>query len=645
MPNGERITLDPITESTSNAPLELVDIDNGLVLLEHDYPTPESDETWSGSPDTEGERRGNTRPHNRKIQVKVRVAEPSDAASTNLITNPKAAVDLTGVANNSLDTLERVAALPATLEGADTAVHAVELSQDTASFYWSANVTNGVTYRFSAYVYLASLTATHVRLTVRAVGNSFRAGSTGLTTMGAWTRLDVSFTADATATWTFRVEQAGAGASNYYATKALLEQSASLTAYFDGDSAGCDWSGTRHASSSTRAATGGDRGQAILSDISKAVAKLNAEGGTYRRTYPTGDLITFDVESARITDMPQDKRWLVRGVCTVEIELHCTPYGRGAELDLGDNTETSLPVLIFTETGIKGDVAGLGRLVVDNDSANTKAGLLWGVRSRYYDSAATAALFFQAESCTLGAGVSVVAVAGASGGNVARHTALSGSVAADYGGMTMAYVGASTGSTHTGTYRVFVRGMAAGGNAGLVSFRLIWESALGGTAVMNPWQGELVAGATRLVDLGQITIPEAKSGAHVWRGYVTADSTVAGDDADLDYILLVPVDEGGGQAEDNNSTLVVTGKSVEIRHDGVLRVPSGVSTWSSVSVYAGDYLRVPAAGREARTVQIVLKFNSHVFTTGTGVAGDSVVDDDLSARLYYTPRYLVIPEN
>ena len=41
---------------------------------------------------------------------------------------------------------------------------------------------------------------------------------------------------------------------------------------------------------------------------------------------------------------------------------------------MGDNTETTLPVLVFTETGILGDVPGLGRLVIDDDRAVTSGG-------------------------------------------------------------------------------------------------------------------------------------------------------------------------------------------------------------------------------------------------------------------------------
>ena len=104
--------------------------------------------------------------------------------------------------------------------------------------------------------------------------------------------------------------------------------------------------------------------------------------------------------------------------------MTCKPLGRGPEVDLGDNTETTLPWLVFTEASVPGTWPGRGRLVIDNDSSTAQAWVIWGIQSRYYSAAASAALAWQAESLTALSGSATNAgPAGASGASVMRNTA------------------------------------------------------------------------------------------------------------------------------------------------------------------------------------------------------------------------------
>jgi hypothetical protein len=50
------------------------------------------------------------------------------------------------------------------------------------------------------------------------------------------------------------------------------------------------------------------------------------------------------------------------------------------------HTETTLPVNVFTETAIKGDLIADGRLVITEAQAKDQFWAMWGVQSRYYSS-------------------------------------------------------------------------------------------------------------------------------------------------------------------------------------------------------------------------------------------------------------------
>lgn len=76
-------------------------------------------------------------------------------------------------------------------------------------------------------------------------------------------------------------------------------------------------------------------------------------------------------------------------------------------------------------------------------------------------------------------------------------------------------------------------------------------------------------------------------------------------------------------------------QSLEIRHNLARREDVGGTLWVEPSSYEGDYLRVPPAGAEARTLRVIVKMSRNA--PGEGPDGGI---DDISARLFVTPRYL-----
>lgn len=79
-------------------------------------------------------------------------------------------------------------------------------------------------------------------------------------------------------------------------------------------------------------------------------------------------------------------------------------------------------------------------------------------------------------------------------------------------------------------------------------------------------------------------------------------------------------------------------QSIEIRHDRVVREDSGGTLWTTPSSYTGDYLLIPPTGAEGRSTRVIVKG-----TRTDPEIGDPAIDD-ISARLFATPRFLAMPD-
>lgn len=333
----EVLVLDPYSENSATAAYWIharsQATSTGIYLSAdegHTYPPPEPDAMWVSSPETEGQLRANTRPGQRTITARLQVVEPTDAAATNKATNPALAVNTTGWTNNSLTQFFRLylkdqgfTGTPPYPDGFDTCLIMVGDADDDSA-YLSAAVTNGVAETFSAWVYVTGA----VRLEVWNATPALNVASANITP-GSWQRVALPYTPTTTATYTFRVAQNGAGSSIAYITGVQIGPA---DPYFDGDTPGCYWTGTRHASTSIRRAPGGPRYAGIKDDLENKIAKMDRYGGTFRRQLPTGELITFDVQQARIVSWQEDVIAELRRAIKVDVEFLCKPYGRGGEV-------------------------------------------------------------------------------------------------------------------------------------------------------------------------------------------------------------------------------------------------------------------------------------------------------------------------
>ena len=549
---GERLVFDPRTESAGNAPLELVEQDaadvRGVTLLEHDYPAPEPQSLTASSADTEGDPLIQNRYGNRQIPIRLRIVEPADAAATNLVFDPSfetasglwaltsgAVLTRSAAAARDGDTGLLIAAAASTGSGA---------SSPSGAPAWPCSAST----TYTAAVYVRAAAAADVGKTVAlSLVEVTNAGATvGATTAtvvltAAWQRLSATRTFGATGVrFQLTITNNAATAFNFHADQVQMIAEATASNYFDGDTPGCSWGGTYGASTSSRPAPGGPRFYAIVADLEKKIDRINREGGTLKRVVPDGSPIVFDLLAA--TWRPtSDRRFIFAKRTEAEVTFTAKTFGRGATEIVGpDNDESTLPCVRFTTAGVQGNVPALGRLIVTERQAVDQFRLLWGLRSRYYDAAATAALFYEAEGRTVLIGAAG-ALAGASGGQAAVHGLI-----ASTGFQAVLSTQASGGGahlTHTGTYRVMARVQATGNG----SLELTADYAEGDRIQRVPTGKTFVPtspGQYELADLGCVRLTRG-----LWEGRILARRTSPGVSVSLsvDCLFLIPVAEGAGQ--------------------------------------------------------------------------------------------------
>ncbi len=192
-------------------------------------------------------------------------------------------------------------------------------------------------------------------------------------------------------------------------------------------------------------------------------------------------------------------------------------------------------------TEVPGDHPSRLRLKVTDTSGNNQLGCIWGVRSRYYDSAATAALFYEAEALTPVNGAAVTGLSGASGGDVVK---ISSPPAASWVSMLSTTIAATTGNfTHQGSYRVWARCYSS---TGTPQFQFLWGVGSLSVPVMNDPVTLPGSNAFYLLDLGEVRLDGPPEGANEWFGAVQVYSLTGADSASVDCLYLQPLDEAAG---------------------------------------------------------------------------------------------------
>jgi hypothetical protein len=589
---AERVTLNPVREDPTLQMLDLVGMDPswGIYLLGHDYPPPKPEIQRAASADTEGDPIIQSRYPNRIITMRLRLVEPADPAATNLVRNPSFELATTGWAFSeggftaaSMVREALPAAFAATgseyglrLRGTkDNTATERFLIADTEAGVAGFAVAANTNYVYSAYVYAADA-PNHgggnnfiLEVTWYTAAGAVISTSTqqALVNTGEVKRLTLAAKSPATAAFA-KVRVVGWTTTaldtvDYWIDRIQLETGETATSYFDGESPGCEWSGVKAASTSSRAAPDGTRFSRMYGDVTGILDRLKREKyGYLSRKAPGFASQMYDLTTVEVTDAPQD---ISLGMKRAEIALQfeADPGGRGPEVQIGGNfDELEKPCLRFLAEAVPGDMPALGRMLVTNLEGKAQQDAWWGLRQRFYSSNANADLFYEAESRTpLGGFALAAGPAGASG---AGNNTLKGRVRPAWMAiMSTQAAGGGAHLQHVGSYRVLVRIQRPLGNsASETGIKLQW--AVGDFAHPVTNENDAVwftradrQGAWTIEDLGVVTIDQPPSGTTPrWEGRVLTTWQGTGGQLDemyIDWMMLIPTDEGAGEAHTSTS--------------------------------------------------------------------------------------------
>lgn len=240
---------------------------------------------------------------------------------------------------------------------------------------------------------------------------------------------------------------------------------------------------------------------------------------------------------AEITDLPvtYDDGWFANQP-VVTVSFQCKPFLYGAEVT-GPTASGTTPLLTVEINSVTGDVPAEARLVVTDGTAQPRRWVEWGLESLYYNAASPVPLFVDSASVvTSGFAGAGSALSGAFGGTVVAAGLLSQPVAL-----------CGTGSLgHIGSYRIKARVWAASTDE---FWRLSWQDG-DGYLTSNSYTQPVAGSAFNELDFGIVTIQPVAAGSQAWSGQVEAYTTTAGGERGaVDYLALLPVDEGYGRLE------------------------------------------------------------------------------------------------
>ena len=274
--------------------------------------------------------------------------------------------------------------------------------------------------------------------------------------------------------------------------------------------------------------------------LQQKVGTLQREGGHLKRITGQGGTLFMDITNASLS-LPGDW-WQAQKDVQKDglLTLEAIPDFYEAETQLGDHTETSAAELRFVETNISGDYPARVRIVVDEDDGDTQLGLFWCARSRYYDSATTAALAYEAESQGIESPSRAIALTGASGGTVVNN----GTISSNWQAIWNTSTGGTTYLTHQGNYRVRARVHSTAGTA--VQTRFVWDV----NDMVNPVENDEVrlSGHSNffIVDYGEVRLQPTPVGTHRWQGQIQARGNAGTESFSVDRVWFQNLDDTAG---------------------------------------------------------------------------------------------------
>lgn len=323
-------------------------------------------------------------------------------------------------------------------------------------------------------------------------------------------------------------------------------------------------------------AVGGVSFSTIRSQIQAKAALFQRAGGQIMRQVD-GTALYADVVSATL-HLGGSIFQAYHGFDTdAVLTLECIPEWYGDEVTLDSATATGVYDSVLKQSSstavIAGDYPARTRIVVTDTSGNAQNALLWGIRSRHYDSASTAALFYEAEAMTPINGATAGVRSGASGGYAVNISNAPPRVWTAMLATTL--TSGSAQLTHQGSYRVWARCFAA---ADSPQFRLTWG--VGSLSVPNVNDAVLIPNSSSfyLLDLGTINLDPQLVGGSQWVGVIQVKPQIDFTVEYIDCVYFQPLDDGAGRLA---YTSVPSSASIE-----ATQLPTAASTSNAVGTIA-----------------------------------------------------------
>lgn len=336
--------------------------------------------------------------------------------------------------------------------------------------------------------------------------------------------------------------------------------------------------------------------ETALQQLRQKVSLFQREGGWLLRQRDDGPALYAQVVNATLT-LPDV--WGEAGDLEpdVSLVLEALPDFFGDEITLDQIHCTGYCDSVLKQSGvqavIEGDHPGHVRIVVTDTSGTDQNDMLWGFRSRHYDSASTAALFYEAAVLNP---TGAVSLAGAYGGSAVQVSATG-----------QAALFNTPALTHQGSYEVYARVYAttSGGHV-LPQVRLIWGVGDLTRPVFNDFVPTPGAAAFYILDLGSIRLDPPPIGTYSWLGQVQT-SPIGGSTTvtSIDALWFKPLDESAGDVIDEG--VPSANLPAELATDGMFTQTTGGPAYRPIDVVTGDLPRIPPSGMEGRPVELLIK--------------------------------------
>lgn len=323
------------------------------------------------------------------------------------------------------------------------------------------------------------------------------------------------------------------------------------------------------------------------------VALLQRQGGVLLRQRPGHEPLYADIMNATLT-LP-DVYGETGGVePNTVLKLEVLPDFYGEEITLDAIEQTGQVVAVLQESAaqavIKGDYPARTRIVLSEKAKHDQKGALWGLRSTFFDAAASAALFFDAKDMTPINGASVVVSGGTFSGEGMELAEPEAGIWHPF--MTTDLAAGPTQLSHIGSYRIVARVWAEATDQ---QMRLAWSTDDATVSTLNAQQSVVGGEEFSIIDLGEIRLQTPPVGEHWWRGVFQVNGS--GTPVIVDRVWLQPVDDGAGKlratAIPTSSLLSPTKPATRAANNGAGTGEWGLLKWA---LEAGGFCVVSLSG-------------------------------------------------